>query len=126
MGRFTGMSVLALRTPNGGALAAFVAERYPQRLLGLAGLGALPPGTGLLIPRCRAVHTFGMRFPLDVLFVSIAPRFLEVVELRAPVRPRRLARAARAGVGALEISAGGARRLGLAPGLGLCAADHAW
>ena len=25
---------------------------------------------GLLIPRCRSVHTYGMRFPLDLLFLG--------------------------------------------------------
>ena len=30
------------------------------------------PAPGLLIPRCRCVHTFGMRFPLDVVFLDDA------------------------------------------------------
>lgn len=43
-----------------------------SRLLGLARLRErdLPPRSALLIPRCRSVHTFGMRFPLDVLFLD--------------------------------------------------------
>jgi uncharacterized protein len=51
-------------------------ERFPlavspqSRLLGLALLDREQAGPGLVIPRCRSVHTFGMRFPLDVLFLD--------------------------------------------------------
>ena len=41
-----------------------------SRLLGLALLRPERAGEGLLIPRCRSVHTFGMRFPLDVCFLD--------------------------------------------------------
>jgi uncharacterized protein len=57
------------------------------RLLGLAWLRSMPPGHALLIPDCRSVHTFGMRFPLDVAFLDSRGRELRV-ERR--VGPRRL------------------------------------
>jgi uncharacterized membrane protein (UPF0127 family) len=47
-----------------------VAERLGLRLLGLAFLPREQAGPGLLIPRCRSVHTFGMRFPLDLVFLD--------------------------------------------------------
>lgn len=47
-----------------------VAERLGMRLLGLAFLPREGAGPGLLIPRCRSVHTFGMRFSLDVVFLD--------------------------------------------------------
>lgn len=40
------------------------------RLLGLAFLDGLPYDHALLIPRCRSVHTFGMRFELDIAFLD--------------------------------------------------------
>ncbi len=40
------------------------------RLLGLSHLGRGEAGPGLLIPRCSSVHTFGMRFALDVVFLD--------------------------------------------------------
>src|SRR6188472_1524280 len=95
-----------------GCLAEmFVAERPWDRLVGLAGLPGMAPGTGLLIPRCRSVHTFGMRFPLDVLFVTIEGRSLVVHDARYGVPPRRLVRASRGaraerGLCALELAAG--------------------
>lgn len=30
----------------------------------------LPPGTGLVIDPCSSIHTFWMRFPIDVLYVD--------------------------------------------------------
>jgi len=41
-----------------------------SRLLGLALLDRHRAPEGLLIPRCRSVHTYGMRFPLDLLFLG--------------------------------------------------------
>ena len=65
-----------------------VAASRPARLLGLALLDRRRAGAGLLIPRCRSVHTFGMRFPLDLVFLGdgFAP-----LAVRRRVVPRRLA-----------------------------------
>lgn len=47
-----------------------VAVGFRARLFGLALLDREEAGPGLLIPRCVAVHTFGMRFALDVYFLG--------------------------------------------------------
>jgi uncharacterized protein len=47
-----------------------VAGTRRARLLGLAHLDRDQAGPGLLIPRCRSVHTFGMRFALDLFFLD--------------------------------------------------------
>jgi len=59
---------LPLRTVRGVAYP--VAETPASRLLGLAFLNRDRAGPGLLLPRCRSVHTFGMRFELDVIFLD--------------------------------------------------------
>jgi uncharacterized membrane protein (UPF0127 family) len=41
-----------------------------SRLRGLAGLDDLPARHALLLPRCRSIHTFGMRFAIDVAFLD--------------------------------------------------------
>jgi uncharacterized membrane protein (UPF0127 family) len=51
-------------------------------------LDEVAAGTGLLIPRCRSVHTFGMRFGLDLVFLD---GNLEPVSLRRGVPSRRIA-----------------------------------
>jgi hypothetical protein len=55
-----------------------VAVTLLSRLLGLALLSPGRAGAGLLIPRCRSVHTFGMRFEIDVLFLDEARRPIAV------------------------------------------------
>jgi uncharacterized membrane protein (UPF0127 family) len=47
-----------------------VAADIRARLLGLALLDRAHAGPGLLIPRCHSVHTFGMRFLLDIYFLD--------------------------------------------------------
>ena len=66
-----------------------VASTRLSRLLGLALLPRRRAGAGLLIPRCRSVHTFGMRFRLDVLFLDGEGR---VLELRRAAPPGRVLR----------------------------------
>jgi uncharacterized membrane protein (UPF0127 family) len=68
-----------------------VATSLVSRLLGLALLRRERAGPGLLIPRCRSVHTFGMRFTLDLVFLDERQR---VVEIQRAVPPRRLVRCA--------------------------------
>lgn len=63
-----------------------VAVTARSRLLGLALLRRERAGEGLLIPRCRSVHTFGMRFALDLVFCD---RALRPLAIRAAVPPNR-------------------------------------
>jgi hypothetical protein len=83
-----------------------VAVNLPSRLLGLALLRPERAGAGLLIPRCRSVHTFAMRFPLDVFFLD---RGLRPLSRRRRLRPGRVAIDRRAAA-VLELPARRARR----------------
>jgi uncharacterized membrane protein (UPF0127 family) len=80
------------------------------RLLGLAGLRELPPGSGLLLPRTRSIHTFGMRFALDLLWLDADGR---VVRVDRDVPPGRV-RGCRAAHGVVELPAA-ARRATMPP-----------
>lgn len=64
-----------------------VAVGLRARLLGLSMLDREEAGGGLLIPRCASVHTFGMRFPLALVFLDQAGRPRAV---HPHVPPRRL------------------------------------
>jgi uncharacterized protein len=64
-----------------------VADRPVARLLGLALLDRDRAGPGLLIPRCRTIHTFGMRFPIDVVFLDSSG---EPISRRRAVPPCRV------------------------------------
>jgi hypothetical protein len=70
-----------------------VATTRLSRLLGLALLARERAGAGLLIPRCRSVHTLGMRFPLDLVFLG---EDRSVVGLHRGVPPGRFIRCAAA------------------------------
>jgi uncharacterized membrane protein (UPF0127 family) len=79
-----------------------VARGPRARLLGLAHLEREVAGAGLLIPRCASVHTFGMRFGLDLYFLGAEG---EIVSVRRAVPPRRLA-SCRGAAAVLELPAG--------------------
>jgi uncharacterized membrane protein (UPF0127 family) len=79
----------------------YVAKGLRARLLGLAHLDREEVGPGLLIPRCSSVHTFGMRFRLDLYFLDERG---EVVSVRRALPPRRFAFSGRA-VAVLELPA---------------------
>jgi len=49
-----------------------------ERMSGLRGFGELGPDAAFLIPRCRSVHTFGMRFAIVVAFLDADMRVVAV------------------------------------------------
>ena len=53
-----------------GGLRVAEARTRPARMKGLARLDAMPEQLALHIPRCRSVHTFTMRFPLDLIWLD--------------------------------------------------------
>jgi uncharacterized protein len=70
-----------------GGLRLFVAHSRRARLLGLALLPRAPPaGWALVLPRCSSVHTVGMRFALDVVFLDAEGRVLRVARAVPPWR----------------------------------------
>lgn len=79
---------------RGGRASVYRADGARARLLGLAWLDGLPAGTALLIPRCRSVHTFGMRFALDVVFLDRDGNALRVARGVPPGRFRSCRQAA--------------------------------
>lgn len=64
-----------------------VAESSAQRNKGLLGRDGLTPGEGLWIRPCNAVHTFWMRFPIDLVYLD---RKLRIRKLVSDVRPWRM------------------------------------
>lgn len=51
---------------------ADVATGMLQRIVGLLGHSSFHEGEALILPRCNAIHTCFMRFPIDALFVKTA------------------------------------------------------
>lgn len=69
-----------------GPIEVPVATTPLSRLLGLALLELERAWPGLLIPRCRSVHSFGMGFPLRIHFLDDRERPLRVIENLPPGR----------------------------------------
>jgi len=59
-----------------------VAETPAARRKGLLGKKALAPGEGLWIRPCASVHTFFMRFPIDLVYLD---RQLRVKKVKTAV-----------------------------------------
>lgn len=47
-----------------------VAKTMSERMIGLMFSDDIPKGDGLLIMPCNSIHTFFMRYPIDVLFLD--------------------------------------------------------
>jgi uncharacterized membrane protein (UPF0127 family) len=76
---------------TGTVLAASVIEASSRRaaMRGLLGLPRLRPGQALVLARARQVHTFGMRYAIDVLFCDRAAKVLWVATSLSPWRMSR-------------------------------------
>ena len=57
-----------------------------KRMVGLLNRGRFERGEGLLFDRCYGIHTFGMRFPIDVLFLDKDWRVIRAVRALPPYR----------------------------------------
>ena len=64
-----------------------VADHAATRRKGLLGRVGLPVGEGLWIVPCESVHTFGMKFPIDLVYLD---RSRKVKKVRSGVPPWRL------------------------------------
>jgi uncharacterized membrane protein (UPF0127 family) len=98
-------SALAIRNQrNGRILADHLLPAFDSRTrrTGLLHHESLGDGHAMLIAPCNAVHTFFMRFSIDVAFVTREGR---VVKTQASVRPWRIAAAFRA-YAVVELPAG--------------------
>ncbi len=95
--------VVINRTRDNALTVARVAVRRFDRRRGLLGTASLPEGEGLLIRPCRSIHTIGMAYPIDVLFLARDGRVVKAVE---SVPPGRITSPAMSARSALELAAG--------------------
>ncbi len=68
------------------AESASRADGFIARIKGLLGRSGLKSGEGLLIPRCRCIHMFFMRFAIDAVFVGQDGCVVSIVENIPPQR----------------------------------------
>lgn len=73
------------------------------RTKGLLGRESLETGEGLYIVPCQWVHMFGMKFPIDVVFLARDGR---VLALQHTLKPNRVSKLVWRADGVLELPAG--------------------
>jgi len=83
----------------GRVLTAFDSE---SRRKGLLAHASLPPSTAMIIAPTNAIHTFFMKFPIDIAFVAKSGRILKI---RSSVPAWRMTASFRA-FAVLELAAG--------------------
>lgn len=89
-----------------------VADTSSKRRTGLLKHAGLARGQGIWIVPCEAVHTFGMKFSIDVLFLN---KKRKVLKIRADMGRRGIALCLRAH-SVLELPAGTIAATGTQPG----------
>lgn len=94
-------------------LQAEIAETFLERFRGLMLHPPLPPGHALLLAPCSGVHMCWMRFAIDVIYLDKDRKIMKIVPRLRPWIGFSACPGARA---VLEMTAGEAARLGLAPG----------
>ena len=103
-----------LVTTNGAVVCArcLIAKDPWTRMRGLLGRRGLDDGEGILLRPASSVHTWFMRFPIDVVFLDCELSVLRVAPRVAPWR----AVWRRGAAAVLELAAGECERRGLAEG----------
>lgn len=81
------MEVVNLTTGKTLATDARLAADFFSRLRGLLGTQGLADGAGLVIRPCSSIHTYGMNYPIDVVFADAAG---QVTLASAGLGPRRM------------------------------------
>jgi len=63
-----------------------IADTFWERLVGLLSTKKLEPYTGLLLSGCHAIHMFGMRYALDIVYIDEDCNIIKIVENLHPWR----------------------------------------
>ena len=95
----------AFNIRNGKQLAVnvTVADNLFKRMKGLLGKSEMLSGEALWIKPCMSVHTFGMKFPIDIIFLD---KKNKVVSFINNMKPNRLTPLYFSAASALELPAG--------------------
>ncbi len=100
---------------NSGQFKVLLAMPFWRQLKGLLGTRRLPAEQGLLLPGCSGIHMFGMRYPLDIIYLDRDGKILKVV---AELQPWQISGCLQAAA-VLEVGSGTAARQGWQAGVRL-------
>lgn len=90
------------------------AHGFTGRVVGLMGRRGLPAGEALWLDPCNAIHTFFMRFPLDIVYLDNQN---QVVRVAINIGPWRMSFGGRNAASVIEMQAGWLEAGALTPGV---------
>lgn len=80
-----------------------LAQTFTTRAKGLLGRKFLQEGSGLLIKPCNQIHSIGMKFPFDAIFLD---KNLVVCHIESEIKPSNITKLVRGARSVLEVPAG--------------------
>ncbi len=116
MNSVVSVRVIAPKDRAREAAKAKIARTPVAKAIGLLGRRWLSPNYGMLLWRCRAIHTAFMRFAIDAVFLD---RSLRVVGVSPSVKPFRIVVGPEGTRHVLELPSGTAKQMCLHPGCSL-------
>lgn len=91
-------------------VSILLADTWKTRLVGLLGRASLSDKEGMLFIPGGSIHTIGMRFPIDVIYLDGENRVLKIV---SEMKSFRVSFAPKGTNRVLELSSGNAKRTGI-------------
>ena len=79
------------------------ADTFFKRLKGLMFRDQLSPGCGLYLHPCNSIHTFFMKFPIDVLYID---KDWRIVGIEEHLEPGRIGKKFPSAVSVIELESG--------------------
>lgn len=98
----------------------WVASDFFSRFLGLMGRKTLPDNEAIFFPHCQSIHTFFMRFPIDVVSLG---QDGAVLHIRKNLKPWRVTLPEKGTCHTLEVRGGRSEELGITSGVTLEGCD---
>tara|TARA_R110000851_G_scaffold161068_2_gene304652 strand:- start:61199 stop:61549 length:351 start_codon:yes stop_codon:yes gene_type:complete len=100
------MDLISIKSDKGSVIESVIfANKTLSRLKGLLGKKGLTIQQGLLISPCNSIHTVGMKFDIDVIFLN---KQNQVIKIKPSVKPTRMVSCLRSKK-VLELASGSAQ-----------------
>lgn len=99
-----------------------IADSFWRKTVGLLGRRSLDADSGLWFEPCNGIHTIGMRFPIDVVFLD---KNGAIMRLASNVRPWRICGPVRGAKVVIELPKGAIASQGLQCGQRVMLTSHA-
>ena len=96
--------------PRSTQISVELANTFFTRLVGLLSRSSLPNDQGLLLDPCSSIHTLGMRFPIDIIYLDKENKVLGNAD---DLKPNRFSFAPKGTAKVLEIAQGNRIRTGI-------------